>query len=199
MRTSARRLPAVPLLAGVLVAAACASPVTATPADTTEPDVARHYQVTATVLEDRKHGPQLCGAVAESLPPQCGGPDIIGWDWETVPSESAAGTRWGDYTMVGTWDGERFTLVEPARPAGEQDPVTPESPNWATELPMPELQDIQRRLHEDFELVFGSHIDETARIIVAQTWLETEELRSAIDEKFGERVVYLNSMLRPVR
>lgn len=187
------------LLAGLMAVAGCASPVTATPADNKERDMAHHYQVTATVLEDGKHGPQLCGAVAESLPPQCGGPDIIGWDWETVPSESAAGTRWGDYTMVGTWDGERFTLVEPARPAGEQDPVTPEAPDWLTDLSVRELQDIQRRLHEDFELVFASYIDETARIIVAQTWLETEELRSAIDEKFGERVVYLNSMLRPVR
>lgn len=74
------------------------------------------------MLESAGHGPQLClGGVAESYPPQCGGPDVVGWDWDTVEgSESASGTTWGSYTVIGTYDGERFTLTEPAR--------TPEEP-----------------------------------------------------------------------
>jgi hypothetical protein len=37
----------------------------------------------ATVLQEGDGPPELClGGVAESFPPQCGGPEIAGWDWE---------------------------------------------------------------------------------------------------------------------
>lgn len=78
------------------------------------------YETTATVLESPDHGPQLClGGVAESYPPQCGGPDIVGWDWSTVQAESASGTTWGTYSLTGTWDGETFTVTGPV---GEPEP-----------------------------------------------------------------------------
>jgi hypothetical protein len=93
------------------------------------------YQVSATVLESPEHGPQLCDAVAESYPPQCGGPDLVGWDWSEVEAESAAGTTWGYYTLVGTWDGERFTPVEVREPDPEE-PV--EQPDFGTPCPEPE-------------------------------------------------------------
>jgi hypothetical protein len=82
------------------------------------------YRVSATVLESPDHGPQLCREVLESLPPQCGGPDIAGWDWDEVDGEeSASGTTWGTFELVGSWDGERFTLTDPAGP-----PPTPHEP-----------------------------------------------------------------------
>jgi len=67
-----------------------------------------------TVLESPQHGPQLCSGVDLSFPPQCSGPDIVGWDWSTVTAESANGTTWGTYLLVGIWDGAAFTLTEPA-------------------------------------------------------------------------------------
>jgi hypothetical protein len=78
------------------------------------------YTVTATVLENAEHGPQLCHAVADSLPPQCGGKDVVGWTWDGLEHEEAQGVRWGYYRLVGTWDGTAFTLTEPATvpPAG---------------------------------------------------------------------------------
>lgn len=62
------------------------------------------------------------------MPPQCGGPDIVGWSWDDVRHESVGGTRWGEYSVVGTWDGERLTLTEPPGPARwssgpERDPL----------------------------------------------------------------------------
>ncbi len=73
---------------------------------------------TATVLQSPDHGPQLCWEVAESLPPQCSGPDVVGWDWETVDGEEVAnGTTWGTYEVTGSWDGESLTLTEPPVPA----------------------------------------------------------------------------------
>ena len=101
----------------------------------------RRYKATTTVLESPDHGPQLClGAVADSLPPQCGGPDIVGWDWDAVDDEeSASGTTWGDYSLVGTWDGQRFTLTEPPAAAVYKDrgdfdfstPCDPPPGGWA--------------------------------------------------------------------
>lgn len=77
------------------------------------------YTATATVLESPDHGPELClGGVEESYPPQCRGPEVVGWDWGAVDGEEAAsGTTWGTYTVVGTWDGESLTLTEQPAPA----------------------------------------------------------------------------------
>jgi hypothetical protein len=76
------------------------------------------YSATTTVLESPDHGPQLClGGVELSYPPQCGGPDVVGWDWGAAgDEESANGTIWGTYAVVGTWDGQRFTVTEPPQP-----------------------------------------------------------------------------------
>jgi hypothetical protein len=76
------------------------------------------FAVAATVLESPQHGPQLCIAVATSLPPQCGGPDIKGWKWDGLKAESAAGTTWGSYQLTGTFDGKTFTLTELAAAPG---------------------------------------------------------------------------------
>jgi hypothetical protein len=70
------------------------------------------YTATGTVLEDERHGPQFCAGVAQSLPPQCSGIDLVGWDWSSVKHEAHDGVKWGEYTVVGTWDGTRITLTE---------------------------------------------------------------------------------------
>jgi hypothetical protein len=92
--------------------------------------VERRYTVTATVLEDPGHGPQMClGGVLESLPPQCGGPDVIGFDWADVDGEeSGNGTTWGTFALTGTWDGDALTLTEPPGEPERLDPGPPEDP-----------------------------------------------------------------------
>lgn len=118
---------------GVLVLAGCAESDPEPGGEVLDQD--QLYQVSATVLESPEHGPQLCDAVAESYPPQCGGPDLVGWDWSEVEAESAAGTTWGYYTLVGTWDGQRFTPVEVREPDPEE-PV--EQPDFTSPCPEPE-------------------------------------------------------------
>ncbi|MFD3439048.1 hypothetical protein ACFWU3_16255 [Streptomyces sp. NPDC058685] len=81
----------------------------------------QEYAVTTTVLADASHGPQACHSMRTKLPPTCGGPDIVGWDWDAVRSRSAGGTRWGTYHLTGTWDGTRITLTEPAKNADPGD------------------------------------------------------------------------------
>lgn len=117
------------LLAGCAAQPADRAPDGASPAGQT-------YTASATVLESPDHGPQLCAAVAESYPPQCGGPDVVGWDWADVDGEeSANGTTWGVYRVVGTWDGGRLTLTEPPGEPSEGAP-RPE-PDFTTPCPPP--------------------------------------------------------------
>jgi hypothetical protein len=72
------------------------------------------YEVSAMVLEDETHGPMLClVAVLTSLPPQCGDVRIAGWDWRAVAgAETARGTTWGMYDVVGRYDGKVFVVTE---------------------------------------------------------------------------------------
>lgn len=83
-----------------------ASPTAALPADGPVLGI-------GTVL-DEGSGPMLClGSIAFSLPPQCSGPAVADWDWAEHPdAESVNGVTWGDYTMVGAWDGTTFTPSE---------------------------------------------------------------------------------------
>lgn len=78
------------------------------------------------VLDDGD-GPEFClGAVAESYPPQCGGPEVEGWDWRRVAGEvSASGTTWGAYVLTGTYDGTVFTVKGPTVPTEEYDGPLP--------------------------------------------------------------------------
>lgn len=96
-------------------------------------------QVPVTVLDDGD-GPELClSGVAESYPPQCGGPKLIGWDWAAHPDhERAHGVRWGEFGVVGTFDGTALTVTE-AVPAADYTPEPlPESPRLVTPCEAPE-------------------------------------------------------------
>jgi hypothetical protein len=101
----------------------------------------------AAVLESHEHGAQLClSGMLESLPPQCGGPDLIGWDWDAVTGyRERGGTRWGVFVVIGTYDqaDATFTLTRAAAPAAEYDGTglpakRGHQPAWHTPCPEPE-------------------------------------------------------------
>lgn len=90
------------------------------------------------VLQADGEPAQLClGAVAESYPPQCGGPELVGFPgWEALPGhESASGTTWSEAYVVGSYDGERFTLDRPPTP----DPPPGWEPVTSADPPFPQL------------------------------------------------------------
>lgn len=136
------------LLVLLMLTAACAQPDHEPGNATPDPgapgpkvapaDYTGRFRAVATVLEDPMHGPQLCFAVAQSLPPQCGGPDILGWDWTGLGAESASGTTWGDYVVTGTWDGTALTLTEPPHPATDADRPTSPDTDFSSPCPEPE-------------------------------------------------------------
>lgn len=91
-----------------------------------------------TVLQASGADPELClGGVAESLPPQCSGVPLVGWDWAQVNGEEeAAGTTWGEYTVTGRYDGTSLTITE--RPVvGTQPRADSDEDPFATPCPEP--------------------------------------------------------------
>jgi len=65
------------------------------------------------VIQTGDTPPEFClGAIGMSDPPQCGGPELVGWDWNAVEGEgSGAGVTYGSYAVWGDWDGERLTVT----------------------------------------------------------------------------------------
>jgi hypothetical protein len=98
-----------------------------------------------TVLDDGD-GPELClGPIMSSLPPQCGGPRLAGWDWSTVESAHRAGVRWTvpEYVVTGTFDGTTFAVTGPPLRSEDYDGPRParsyeQETRLATPCPEPE-------------------------------------------------------------
>jgi hypothetical protein len=118
-----------PLLAtiGLLLATACANG-SSTLSDPTSGSGPTVYGGNVFVLDEPDRDPAVCfGAVADSLPPQCQGIPIVGWDWSVVEGEeTASNTTWGFFHVVGTYDGSTFDVQEAGPPTSEgssRDPV----------------------------------------------------------------------------
>lgn len=91
------------------------------------------------LLQKGEAPPVLClGGVDQSYPPQCSGPEVAGLDWADVADvETASGVTWGGARVVGTYDGQTFTLTEP--PGEMTIPAEPEGGTGAD--PFPQLCD----------------------------------------------------------
>jgi hypothetical protein len=110
-------------IALLLVGCAAGEPGGDAPAWTVEAQE-RRYQATATVLQSRDHGPELClSGIARMSPPACRGLPIPNWRWDRVEGEqTASGTTWGRYQLVGTYDGASFTVTRAALAPPERQP-----------------------------------------------------------------------------
>ena len=144
--TGPRLLTAVANLSGLALVAACgdeggvgefrdrgeAAAPTAVPAATGQVTTT----IPMTVLDDG-HGAELClGAIAASLPPQCGGPRLVGWDWVDHEGdyEQRAGVRWGDFLVTGTFDG---SSVSPTEVVPADEAAVPDRPERDDEFTTP--------------------------------------------------------------
>jgi hypothetical protein len=120
-----------PLLAAIvllLVGCAAGDPGGDVPAQTGAAQQ-RRYQATATVLQRRDHGPELClGPVGDAFPPRtCNGLPVPNWRWDQVDGEPTAnGTTWGTYRLVGTYDGVSFVVMRADRPPPARQPSAEE-------------------------------------------------------------------------
>jgi hypothetical protein len=140
--------------------------------------------------------------VAESYPPQCGGPEITGWDWETVEADSAQGTTWGEYTVEGTWDGETFHLTEAAAPPADG-PALPDDPRLdpdrpgaiGSDMPESEAYEVQDEVFKDLDGLSGWI--ENGYVWVTVVYDDGSIQRYA-DDRYGADTVVVQSALRDV-
>lgn len=129
------------------------------------------------VLDDGD-GPEMClGAVAESYPPQCGGPALVDFDWGDVGSEQASGVQWGSYALTGTFDGETFTVTD-AIPAALYDTMAePEQEPLAAACDEPTTTDTAKATPEDMDATLAAA---SALPSYASAWLTGDTINVAV-------------------
>ena len=137
----------LPLLACGLLLAGCGSATSAPPGADPGPaerptavpaadgPVTTTYGVT--VIDDGT--PHAClGGVADSLPPQCGaGIPLAGWAWAAHEGsyETEGDVRYGEYVLVGTFDGTTLTVTGTLDP--DQSPRPEPASPFVTPCPEP--------------------------------------------------------------
>lgn len=173
-----------------------ADPGETMPASVPAADGTVHTRDVVTVMDDG--GPELClGAVAESWPPQCGGPAVEGWDWADHKGmfESQRGVRWGQFSVSGTWDGETFA-VRDAVPAALHDALMVDPPSYPPPSVDHSAAELERIATEVGELpgAGGAYADDQGHVFVDVTY-DDGSLQDWADETYGEWVVVVGSML----
>jgi hypothetical protein len=158
----------------------------------------------ATVLQVEPDAAMLClGAVMESYPPQCSGPEITNWDWSSVEmSENSQAVTWGGYAVQGTWDGTAFTVTQPPIPLALYDPM------MAAADPRQDPQNAgatdDTRLLEIQEELWNSDVLEmlTSSPANGYLWLtvpyDDGSIQHFVDGVYGPDVVIVQSAMRPV-
>ena len=135
MRTT-DALPAAAAATAVVMAAACGADAeedqepgsTEEPGPEPAPPVPEGTVTTqhpATVMDDDGTAELCLGAVAESYPPQCSGPELIDWEWEDQDPGAytqEGEVRWGEFVVDGVYDPQQDTFDhESAVPAADWD------------------------------------------------------------------------------
>jgi hypothetical protein len=161
--------------------AASSEPTPATssgaPAPVPNGQVSTHGLVT---VLDPGTGPELClGAVAESYPPQCGGPAVAGFEWGDVGAERAGGVTWGSYALIGTYDGTTFTVTD-STPAALYDPAAqPQEDPLGAACQDPATTDAARATPEDLDATLAAA---SALPGYATAWLTGNTINVAVTE-----------------
>ena len=174
-------------LSTVVLLAACADQTSGTSATSGTPIGDPRYEATTTVLEDAD-GARLClGGVLDSLPPQCGGVPVAGWSWGDVEGEeSRSGVTWGDFHVIGTYDGTTFTLVDPGPPQPNPDE---DGDQFAPPCPEPQggWVDVDPAMAGDDDRIAAMHVAEN---IASYAGIWIGYLEEPVDEQApGEYVV----------
>jgi hypothetical protein len=155
-----------------------------------------------TVIQTGDTPPQLClGAVAESYPPQCSGPEITGWDWDSVEGEESSGAvTWGAYAVTGGWDGTTFDVTSSVMlalydPMPYVDPLL--DPENAGDSAQADLERIQTELHESAPFVVLSSSIENGYVFASVIY-DDGSLQAWADQRYLPDVVAIRPALRDI-
>ena len=144
--------------------------------------------------------PELClGPIAESYPPQCGGPALSGWQWAEHEGtyDEQGEIRWGTYLLTGTWDGVAFTATD-ALSGALYDPAMP----IPTPTPTPQrvydptaLEQIADGLRDAPGVIGASAGEGTDGHVLVDAYYDDGTLQAWADETYGAGVVLVTSAL----
>ncbi len=158
-----------------------------------------------TVIQSGDTPAEFClGPVAESLPPQCSGPELVGWDWAAAEQQqTAGGVTWGTYAVQGSWDGTALTVTQPAIPLSLYDTIRPEPPAYLDEGNPGQTS--QERLDQiSAELAAQPLPGQLSAApvngyLVVQVVSDSGAIQSLVDTRFGPDTVVIESALKPVQ
>lgn len=165
-------------------------------ADLPMPSAGESVLAIGTVLE-REGIAMLCvGPVAESAPPQCAGPELVGWDWAVFDHEETGGVRWAQGVAVeGTYDAQAQTFTQQGEPMSAAAIQLP-----AIEIPTGTLDDAtaQAVVEDLFSLerpdLFSANPE--SGIVALDVAYDDGSMQAAIDEVYGPGVVFVVSAMR---
>ena len=141
--------------------------------------------------------PLLCvGAVAESAPPQCSGPVLVGWDWDAFDHEETGGVRWVQGVAIeGTYDAEAQTFTATGEPMSAAAITMPAIEVPEGDLSEERIQEICDRLmamgREDLFSAWGDR-----GTAVVQVLYDDGSMQEALDAAYGEGAVFVISAMR---
>ncbi|MBG6054426.1 hypothetical protein IWX81_000816 [Salinibacterium sp. CAN_S4] len=195
-RTRVALLPAI--VAAALLLSACATP-SASPSDG---GIAAPVDVVGqgTVIQVGDAAPEFClGAVAESYPPQCSGPELVGWDWAANEgSETASDVTWGTYAVFGSWDGAALA-VDSAIMLALYDTVPVVDPQLdeanAGASSEQQLADIQAEISDTAPVEVLSSFPQNGYLFV-QVVHDDGSVQAWADQTYGPDVVAVRSALQ---
>jgi hypothetical protein len=188
-------------IASVAVVAACTMPPAAGPSVVPVMPIAVPLttQHPVTVLDDGD-GAELClGVVLTSLPPQCGGLKLLGWDWQQHDGEytEQSGVRWGEFIVSGGYDAEAdaFTPTHVVSGEGYEWPAQAPMDFSAVERTQAELSAIQAALPTEGVLLSG--IDTVNGTVELRVVYDDGTLQAELDAAHGPGTVRVTSALVP--
>ena len=148
------------------------------------------------VVMDTGEGPEMClGPVAESYPPQCGGPAIEGWRWRDQQAfEKQGEVRWGSFALTGEWDGTTLTVTD-AVPAALYSPPRQDEQDPPPPLRQRDEASITEIAREVSALpgVVGTYVEDQQ--VVAEVAYDDGALQQRLDEEHGANTVRVLAQL----
>ena len=148
-------------------------------APTPVPDGEVRTQGLVMVLDDGDGAEMCLGGVAESYPPQCGGPALADFAWGDVGFEEASGERWGQYALTGTFDGTTFTVTDAIPAALYDGRAEPEPDPLEAACDDPTTTDTSRATPEDMDATLAAA---SALPTYATAWLTGNTINVAVTE-----------------
>jgi hypothetical protein len=207
MTTFLRILPALAVAGVLLAGCATDAPTPGSPggaADTTidfSAPIAAPGDVIGqgTVIQVGDGPTEIClGPITEIFPPNCSGPEVTGWDWDTVDGEQTSGdVTFGTYAVTGTWDGTTLgaksaIMLALYDPMQVVDPQLDESNPGDTDPA--ELAKIQK----DFDKVDSPNVLGSAIIngyLFVDVLYDDGSLQAAVDAKYLPDAVAIRGAL----